>query len=841
MDKRSNRKDFAQLTTAEKFNKRNCNYLNGLPNFNRNEHSTFDDVSKRLAHLAEVYPDRSSSNSSSSQSEEVTKVIEDQAAMIRRLQMENELLRERIHTTGDTDVQKDSTIDSTFQSDIGSTCEHSSASSTLIQTLPKPTKNMANKIPGEQKQRRNNHEITMGEDIFKLRNQDTGEEYDIRDQRKVDELTHARTSKSPVNKLKNSERTAWFDYWDRRKRNNQKFWDAASRGEARRVMELLDRRKYADLVAEIDSRNDKNMTALHLASQNGHVDVVDILLDRDASIDSRENHLQTPLHLACMTGSTEAAKVLIDSGADINALDKNNSTPVHICSAFGYRSILVHMLKKEPDLTTKDSRGKTPIEVAKNKDIMSLFTAKLSGSGTDLEKVEIYQAKNDSVRAFLDRLLNPAINSFKTKFGTPASKTGNRASHKEKRSTDNSPDKSATMGGGSRKPVKVWADSHEETKILEESKKVVPKTPRLSDQKNFIDKRPENGIKGSDSTSATSNNSSLEGDERVGPHSFNVIGLLGKGSFGEVYLVEKKTSGTFYAMKVLKKNRIMGQNLVKYAKTERNVLSVLKHPFIVSLRYAFQTTTNLFLILDYCPGGDLGEHLQRDRRFSEDRARIYLAEVLLALEDLHKKNIIFRDLKPDNVVLDEDGHALLTDFGLSKEGVLGHQGARSFCGSVAYLAPEMLKRSGHGKSVDWYLLGVLFYEMLVGTPPYFTNNREKLFENIERGVLRVPSSLSTEAKSLLKGLLIRNPLKRLGARDDAEEIKAHAFFSDIDWHHVKERKLVPPRPRLKHIPRALKTDLFHSERGENSPHHIQGWSFINPEEKKLEVEEELRV
>ena len=117
----------------------------------------------------------------------------------------------------------------------------------------------------------------------------------------------------------------------------------------------------------------------------------------------------------------------------------------------------------------------------------------------------------------------------------------------------------------------------------------------------------------------------------------------------------------------------------------------------------------------------------RDKRFKEERARIYLAEILLALEDLHKRDIIFRDLKPDNVVLDADGHALLTDFGLSKEGVLDNSAAKSFCGSVAYLAPEMLKRIGHGKSVDWYLLGVLFYEMIVGIPPYYTKNKDELF------------------------------------------------------------------------------------------------------------------
>jgi len=130
------------------------------------------------------------------------------------------------------------------------------------------------------------------------------------------------------------------------------------------------------------------------------------------------------------------------------------------------------------------------------------------------------------------------------------------------------------------------------------------------------------------------------------------------------------------------------------------------------------------LILDFCPGGDLGRLIQKEGKLTEDRARIYMAEILLALENLHRRDIIYRDLKPDNVVIDTDGHAMLTDFGLSKEGVLDvSNGARSFCGSVAYLSPEMLRKTGHGKSVDWYLLGVLLYEMLVGKTPYFADTK----------------------------------------------------------------------------------------------------------------------
>ena len=189
-------------------------------------------------------------------------------------------------------------------------------------------------------------------------------------------------------------------------------------------------------------------------------------------------------------------------------------------------------------------------------------------------------------------------------------------------------------------------------------------------------------------------------------------------------------TGNLYAMKILNKKQIMGQNLVKYAKTERDVLTYTSHPFIVGMKYAFQTPEKLFLLLYYAAGGNMSRALHKDRRFEESRARMYLAEILLAIEDLHKRNIIYRDLKPDNIVFDSTGHALLTDFGLARENITDDKITKSFCGSPAYLAPEMIKKVGHGKSIDWYLLGVLLYEMLVGIPPYYSNNKEQLYENI---------------------------------------------------------------------------------------------------------------
>ena len=327
-----------------------------------------------------------------------------------------------------------------------------------------------------------------------------------------------------------------------------------------------------------------------------------------------------------------------------------------------------------------------------------------------------------------------------------------------------------------------------------------------------------------------------EEEEKISTKNFICLALLGRGSFGEVYLVQKINTKKKYAMKILRKERIIGQNLSKYAIAERNVLSVSNHPFIVKLNYAFQSLTKLFLILEYCPGGDLAKHLSIEKRFEENRAKFYLCEILLALEDLHKKNIIFRDLKPENVVLDEEGHCKLTDFGLSKEGIDNDKYTKSFCGSIAYLAPEVLKKQGHGKAVDWYLLGVLLYEMLTGVTPYYDKNRNVLFYNIEQGKLVIPNYVSENAKSLLIGLLQRDPKKRLGGSiRDAEEIKEHKFFEGIDWQKIYEKQYEPPKAiQINHNMYIFNKPKYFADEnnleeifGDNS---LKGWTFINNNE-----------
>ena len=281
--------------------------------------------------------------------------------------------------------------------------------------------------------------------------------------------------------------------------------------------------------------------------------------------------------------------------------------------------------------------------------------------------------------------------------------------------------------------------------------------------------------------------------EQISLKDFICLAQLGKGSFGQIYLVEKINTKEKFAMKVLNKEKILRKKLLKYAITERKILSNNNHPFIVNLNYAFQTSSKLFLIIEYCPNADLSKHLIKEIRFKESRAKFYICELILALEYLHQKDIIFRDLKPSNVLLDKDGHIKLIDFGLSKEGVNDNYYTKSFCGSLGYLAPEILFKQRYGKSVDWYSLGIIFYEMLTGTIPYFTFNKEEILKNTKKVELNIPNFVSKEAGILIKKLLDKNPNKRLGGCGrDALEIKENIYFKDVDWNKIYKKEIKPP-------------------------------------------------
>jgi RAC serine/threonine-protein kinase len=237
----------------------------------------------------------------------------------------------------------------------------------------------------------------------------------------------------------------------------------------------------------------------------------------------------------------------------------------------------------------------------------------------------------------------------------------------------------------------------------------------------------------------------------------------------------------------------------------------VNHPYIVGLNMAFQSKSKLYFILDYCAGGELFFHLGRKGQFSQEVSVFYAAEITSALHCLHGYGIIYRDLKPENVLLDEEGHIRITDFGLSKEGVTDNDsGADSFCGTPEYLAPEILTRTGHGRAVDWWSLGAILYEMLVGSPPFYSNNRQKLFSKIQNSPVVFPPFISYEARDILEAFLHKNPAHRLGSGpEDAEEVKVHPIFADIDWELLERRELEPPwRPKLAN---SLDTSQFDAE------------------------------
>uniref|UniRef100_A0A670IF68 non-specific serine/threonine protein kinase n=1 Tax=Podarcis muralis TaxID=64176 RepID=A0A670IF68_PODMU len=286
-----------------------------------------------------------------------------------------------------------------------------------------------------------------------------------------------------------------------------------------------------------------------------------------------------------------------------------------------------------------------------------------------------------------------------------------------------------------------------------------------------------------------------EGHEKADPSQFELLKVLGQGSFGKVFLV-KKISGSdarqLYAMKVLKKATLKVRDRVR-TKMERDILVEVNHPFIVKLHYAFQTEGKLYLILDFLRGGDLFTRLSKEVMFTEEDVKFYLAELALALDHLHSLGIIYRDLKPENILLDEEGHIKLTDFGLSKESIDHEKKAYSFCGTVEYMAPEVVNRRGHTQSADWWSFGVLMFEMLTGTLPFQGKDRKETMTLILKAKLGMPQFLSPEAQSLLRMLFKRNPANRLGAGPDGvEEIKRHPFFSTIDWNKLYRREINPP-------------------------------------------------
>jgi len=280
---------------------------------------------------------------------------------------------------------------------------------------------------------------------------------------------------------------------------------------------------------------------------------------------------------------------------------------------------------------------------------------------------------------------------------------------------------------------------------------------------------------------------------KVSAVDFELLRVVGRGSFGKVMQVRHLGSGVIYAMKTMRKGNIIAKNQVAHTKDEKHILQRIKHPFIVNLNYAFQTKDKLYMILDYVNGGELFWHLKREGTFSEERSKFYAAEIASALFHLHENGIIYRDLKPENLLLDSAGHIVITDFGLSKE--IKDDETHTFCGTPEYLAPEVLLGTGHSYAVDWWSLGTLVYEMITGLPPFYSEDRTQMYNMILNDELVFPNhDISDEACDFLLGMLEKDPTDRM----TPPEIQEHQWFKGLDWEALIQKQLEPPwKPTVK--------------------------------------------
>ncbi|KAI8343230.1 camp-dependent protein kinase 2 [Chlamydoabsidia padenii] len=311
---------------------------------------------------------------------------------------------------------------------------------------------------------------------------------------------------------------------------------------------------------------------------------------------------------------------------------------------------------------------------------------------------------------------------------------------------------------------------------------------------------------------------------------FYIMRTLGTGSFGRVHLIKSRVNARHYAMKVLKKSEVVRLKQVEHTNNEKHILEGVGHPYLINCWGTFQDDSHLFIVSDFVAGGELFSVLRRSHRFPDHVAKFYAGEVLLALEYLHSKDIVYRDLKPENLLLDNQGHIKIIDFGFAK---YVPDITWTLCGTPDYLAPEVIQSKGYGKAVDWWSLGVLIYEMLAGQPPFYDDDHLKLYEKILAGKIRWPTYFDPAAISLLRKLLTSDLSKRYGnLKGGSGDIKRHAWFDGLDFNLLLAKQIKAPYiPTIRgdgdasHFDKYPETNEQYGSTGLNDPYRDLFLSF----------------
>jgi len=292
---------------------------------------------------------------------------------------------------------------------------------------------------------------------------------------------------------------------------------------------------------------------------------------------------------------------------------------------------------------------------------------------------------------------------------------------------------------------------------------------------------------------------------------YNITRTLGTGGFARVYLAQHDEK--YYAMKILKKSEMVRLKQVGHIISEKKILESITMPFVVRLYQSFQDKKNLFMVMEYILGGELFSYLRAAGRFTNPMAKFYAAEIVLALEHLHSFNIVYRDLKPENLLLDKNGHIKLIDFGFAKV-VERSDRTWTTCGTPEYIAPEIIQMKGHGKPVDWWALGILIFEMLAGYPPFSDENSLILYEKILCEGFVFPEHIRNDARDIIRQLLTKEQSFRLGnLKNGAQDIKNHPWFKGVDWNARLQCRVTPPIiPNFAHPGDTGNFDIYPEER-----------------------------